>query len=84
MHFGQFTLLQHAALVFLPFIYMPYVGFSKNIRWGGQEVMKRYKKSAAREWIDAAVFAVVAATLIRTLFSKLIPYPAKAWNKPCL
>jgi len=53
MHFGQFTLLQHAALVFLPFIYMPYVGFSKNIRWGGQEVMKRAGRPGQRDLVVA-------------------------------
>ena len=84
MHFGQFTLLQHAAAVFLPFIYLPYVGFSKDIRWGGEEVMKRYKKSAAREWIDAAVFAVVAATLIRTFIFEAYTIPTESMEKTLL
>jgi signal peptidase I len=84
MHFGQFTLLQHTALVFLPFIYMPYVGFSKDIRWGGQEIMKRYKKSASREWIDAAVFAVVAATLIRTFIFEAYTIPSGSMEKTLL
>ena len=84
MHFGQFTLLQHAAAVFLPFIYLPYVGFSKDIRWGGDEVMKRYKKSAAREWIDAAVFAVVAATLIRTFIFEAYTIPTESMEKTLL
>jgi signal peptidase I len=84
MHFGQFTLLQHAALVFLPFIYLPYVGFSKDIRWGGEEVMKRYKKSAGREWVDAAVFAVVAATLIRTFIFEAYTIPTESMEKTLL
>ncbi|MGN6354674.1 MAG: S26 family signal peptidase [Parafilimonas sp.] len=84
MHFGQFTLLQHAALVFLPFIYLPYIGFSKDVRWGGKEVMKRYKKSASREWIDAAVFAVVAATLIRTFIFEAYTIPSESMEKTLL
>jgi signal peptidase I len=84
MHFGQFNFLQHAALVFLPFIYLPYVGFSKDIRWGGEEVMKRYKKSAGREWIDAAVFAVVAATLIRTFIFEAYTIPTESMEKTLL
>ncbi len=84
MHFGQFTFLQHAALVFLPFIYLPYVGFSKDIRWGGKDVMKRYKKSAAREWVDAAVFAVVAATLIRTFIFEAYTIPTESMEKTLL
>jgi len=84
MHFGQFTLLQHTAAVFLPFIYLPYVGFSKDIRWGGDQVMKHYKKSAAREWIDAAVFAVVAATLIRTFIFEAYTIPTESMEKTLL
>jgi signal peptidase I len=84
MHFGQFTLLQHAALVLLPFVYLPYAGFSKDIRWGGSDVMKRYKKSAGREWIDAAVFAVVAATLIRTFIFEAYTIPTESMEKTLL
>ncbi len=84
MHFGQVTLLQHAALVFLPFIYLPYVGFSKDVRWIGEEAMKRYKKSAGREWIDAAVFAVVAATLIRTFIFEAYTIPTESMEKTLL
>jgi signal peptidase I len=84
MNFGQFTLLQHAAAVFLPFIYLPYVGFSKDIKWGGPDVVKRYKKSAAREWIDAAVFAVVAATLIRTFIFEAYTIPTESMEKTLL
>lgn len=84
MNFGQFTLLQHAAAVFLPFIYLPYVGFSKDIRWGGPDVVKRYKKSAAREWIDAAVFAVVAATLIRTFIFEAYTIPTESMERTLL
>jgi len=84
MHFGQFNFLQHAALVFVPFVYLPYVGFSKDIRWGGPDVMKRYKKSASREWIDAAVFAVVAATLIRTFIFEAYTIPTPSMEKTLL
>ncbi len=84
MHFGQFNFLQHAALVFLPFVYLPYVGFSKDIRWIGEDAMKRYKKSAAREWVDAAVFAVVAATLIRTFIFEAYTIPTESMEKTLL
>src|SRR3954466_6891967 len=84
MHFGKFTLLDHAAVVFLPFIYFPYLGFSKDVRWGGKEVVKHYKKSAAREWVDAAVFAVVAATLIRTFIFEAYTIPTESMEKTLL
>ena len=66
MHFGKFSLIDHTLTVFFPFIYFPYLGFSKDVKYAGHEVVKRYHKSATREWIDAGVFAIVAATIIRT------------------
>ncbi|QEC66275.1 signal peptidase I [Panacibacter ginsenosidivorans] len=84
MHFGKFGVGAHAAAVFLPFIYLPYLGFSKDVRWGGEKVMKMYKKSAAREWVDAAVFAVVAATLIRTFIFEAYTIPTGSMERTLL
>ncbi len=84
MNFGKFTFLQHAAVVFLPFVYFPYLGFSKEVRWGGKDIMKRYKKSAAREWVDAAVFAIVAATIIRTFVFEAYTIPTESMEKTLL
>lgn len=84
MHFGKFSLVDHAATVFVPFIYLPYIGFSKDVRWGGKEVVKHYRKSTAREWIDAAVFAVVAATLIRTFIFEAYVIPTESMEKTLL
>lgn len=84
MHFGKFSVLDHAAAVFLPFIYLPYLGFSKSVRWGGEKVVKMYKKSAAREWVDAAVFAIVAATLIRTFIFEAYTIPTGSMEKTLL
>ena len=84
MHFGKFTFLEHAAAVFLPFIYLPYLGYSKDVRWGGKEVVARYKKSVIREWVDAAVFAIVAATLIRTFIFEAYTIPSESMEKTLL
>lgn len=83
-HFGRFSVLSHAATVFIPFIYLPYLGFSKNERYAGAVVVKNYKKSAAREWIDAAVFAIVAATIIRTFVFEAYTIPTPSMEKTLL
>ncbi|PVD53494.1 S26 family signal peptidase [Terrimonas sp.] len=80
-HFGRFSVLHHTAAVFLPFIYFPYLGFSKNERYAGNAVVKNYKKSSAREWIDAGVFAVVAATIIRTFIFEAYVIPTGSMEK---
>ncbi|MFZ1527243.1 MAG: signal peptidase I [Ferruginibacter sp.] len=83
-NFGRFSLLHHAAAVFLPFIYLPYLGFSKNEKFAGKLVMDNYKKSGAREWVDAAVFAIVAATLIRTFIFEAYTIPTPSMEKTLL
>lgn len=83
-HFGRFNLLHHAAAVFVPFIYLPYMGFSKNERYAGKGVVRNYVKGTIREWIDAAVFAVVAATLIRTFLFEAYTIPTPSMEKTLL
>ncbi|MBC7616032.1 MAG: signal peptidase I [Pedobacter sp.] len=83
-HFGRFGLGHHAAAVFLPFIYFPYLGFSPNERYAGKKVVDNYKKSGAREWIDAAAFAVVAATIIRTFVFEAYTIPTPSMEKTLL
>ncbi len=83
-HFGRFGTLQHAAAVFLPFIYFPYLAYSNGERFAGKKVVDNYKKSAAREWIDAAAFAVVAATIIRTFVFEAYTIPTPSMEKTLL
>ena len=83
-HFGRFGFWHHAAAVFFPFLYFPYLGFSKSERYAGIAVVKNYKKSGAREWIDAAAFAIVAATLIRTFVFEAYTIPTPSEEKTLL
>ena len=83
-HFGRFGLGHHFLTVFVPFIYFPYLGFSDNERYAGTAVVKNYKKGGIREWIDAAVFAIVAATLIRTFVFEAYTIPTPSMEKTLL
>ncbi|HRB56016.1 MAG TPA: S26 family signal peptidase, partial [Ferruginibacter sp.] len=83
-NFGRFSLMHHAATVLFPFAYFPYLGFSKNEKFAGKLVMDNYKKSGAREWVDAAVFAVVAATIIRTFIFEAYTIPTQSMEKTLL
>ncbi|MEO6230802.1 MAG: signal peptidase I [Ferruginibacter sp.] len=83
-HFGRFGIGHHALTVFLPFIYFPYLGFSKDEKYAGTLVVDNYKKTAAREWIDAAAFAIVAATLIRTFVFEAYTIPTPSMEKTLL
>lgn len=84
MHFGKVTLIDHTATTFVPFIYLPYLASSKQVRYIGHEGFKRYSKPGSREWIDAAVFAVVAATIIRTFVFEAYTIPTGSMEKTLL
>ncbi|MEO8770173.1 MAG: signal peptidase I [Ferruginibacter sp.] len=83
-HFGRFGFWQHTAAVLFPFAYFPYLGFSSSERYAGTLVVDNYKKSGAREWIDAAFFAIVAATIIRTFVFEAYTIPTPSMEKTLL
>lgn len=83
-HFGRFGLWHHFLTVFFPFIYFPYLGYSDMERYAGEMVVKNYKKGFIREWVDAAVFAIVAATLIRTFVFEAYTIPTPSMEKTLL
>jgi signal peptidase I len=82
--FGKFAFWEHAMAALLPFIYFPVIGTNKDDRYLGSEVVRKHKKSIAREWIDAAVFAIVAATLIRTFIFEAYTIPTGSMEKTLL
>jgi signal peptidase I len=84
MNFKRFSLLDHTLATFFPFLYFPYLGFNKEDKWYGQAVVAAYRKPQSREWIDAGVFAVVAATLIRTFVFEAYVIPTGSMEKTLL
>jgi signal peptidase I len=84
MQFKKVSVIDHTATVLIPFIYFPYLGFSKNDKFYGPSVMKLYHKPASREWIDAGVFAIVAATIIRTFVFEAYVIPSGSMEKTLL
>lgn len=84
MHFKKVNLIAHTLTVLLPFIYLPYLGFAAETKWHGQTALEHYHKPASREWIDAAIFAVVAATLIRTFLFEAFVIPTESMEKTLL
>ncbi|MFH0893974.1 MAG: signal peptidase I [Bacteroidota bacterium] len=78
---------KHQALgVLFPFFYLPYLGFAKNVKlkyYKPDELPKR-KKTRVQEWADAIIFAVVAATVIRTLLFEAFTIPTSSMEKSLL
>lgn len=83
--FGKFSLGAHALSAFVPLFYLPYIANHKDTRFiGAEAVKKNYKKSSVREWVDAGVFAIVAATLIRTFVFEAYTIPTGSMEKTLL
>ena len=63
--------------LFFPF-YLPYLGFSKREQYVTPENLERPKKTSARSWGDALIFAVAAAYIIRACWFELYTIPTSS------
>jgi signal peptidase I len=79
--FNKRTTQDKAVACLFGFIYLPYLGFQKETKYVGPEDMSKLKPSIAREWTEAIVFAVVAATVIRTFFFEAFTIPTSSLEK---
>lgn len=82
--FAKYSLGAHTMASLLPFIYFPYIASKKDTRFVGPKTVKLYHKPGWREWVDAAIFAVVAATLIRTFIFEAYTIPSGSMEKTLL
>ncbi|NTW32252.1 MAG: signal peptidase I, partial [Bacteroidetes bacterium] len=82
--FNKFGLLSQAVAALFPFVYLPYLGFSAKENYIHPDNRPAYKKSWSREWVDAIIFAVIAATIIRTFFFEAYTIPTSSMEKSLL
>jgi|TARA_B110000046_G_scaffold53324_1_gene59691 signal peptidase I len=69
---------------FLPFLYLPVLGLNSELKYTPLDLSKKIKRSTAIEWRDAIVFAVVAASIIRTYFMEAYTIPTASMEKSML
>jgi signal peptidase I len=82
--FGKFRFYEHALAALVPVFYFPYLGFDPKVKFTGAEPVRKHRKGTVREWIDAGIFAVVAATLIRTFVFEAYVIPTGSMEKTLL
>lgn len=82
--FKKYGLLAQALAAVFPFLYLPYLAFSKKETY--LDPLKRpvIKKGIVREWVDAIIFAVIAATIIRTFLVEAYTIPTSSMEKSLL
>jgi len=73
-----------AASVLVPFIFLPYMGYSDKFVYIDPDKRGKIKRSATREWIDTIIFAVVAATIFRTFYMEAYTIPTSSMEKSLL
>jgi signal peptidase I len=82
--FGRFTYVdQSVGVIFAPF-YMVYIAFSNTTYQGKATEMQKIEKGPAKEWFEAIVFAVFAATFIRWVFMEAYVIPTPSMERSLL
>lgn len=82
--FGMRTMPKYLLAIFIPFIPIGMIAFKDDIEYTGLPNYDEVKKSMAREWGEAIVFAVIAATIIRTFFIEAFTIPTPSMEKSLL
>ena len=83
--FGSERLWQHAVGTVFFFIYLPILAFDPKVKYlGPTSELPKLPKSTFREWGDAIVFAVIAATVIRWMFMEAFTIPTPSMEKSLL
>jgi signal peptidase I len=63
------------------FLYIPYLGFDEKAKLVGVADMKGKEHPVIKNWIDPLIFAVVAASVIRTFFLEAFTIPTSSLEK---
>lgn len=83
--YGKKSLMSQFLIIFIGPVYIPYIGFKKDVIYLGKlDELKEEKKSAVSEWTEAIAFAVVAATLIRWLLMEAYTIPTPSMENSLL
>lgn len=82
--FNKHGLGQQALGVLFPFVYLPYLGFAPNEEYVHPTKLPVIPKSGWREWADAIIFAVVAATILRIFMIEAYTIPTPSMEKSLL
>ncbi len=70
--------------IIFPFVFLPMLGFGKKNEYTHPKELPPYKISKTRDWVDSILFAVIAATVIRTFFFEAYNIPTSSMEKSLL
>jgi len=70
--------------IFFGYVYLPVLNYASKITYSGAHPKREVKRSSVREWTDALIFAVVAATIIRAFIIEAYTIPTSSMEKTLL
>lgn len=82
--YQKYDLGSQALAVIFPWAYLPYLGMSEKEKYLHPSQRPKIKKSQVREWVDAIIFAVVAASIIRIFLFEAYTIPTSSMEKSLL
>lgn len=82
--FRKNGLLIQIAGVLFPFVILPWLGFSKKETYTHPSELPKIKNSSVREWADAILFAIIAASIIRMFGFEAYTIPTSSMEKSLL
>lgn len=82
--YGKNGLGEQALAVIFPWAVLPYLGFSQNEKFILLSIRPKVIKTPVREWVDAIIFAVIAASIIRLFIFEMYTIPTSSMEKSLL
>ncbi len=81
--FNKYSMLDQVLVSLFPYIYLPWLSFQTQA-WVPLTKRPNIKKSSIRDWADAIVFAVIAASIIRIFLVEAYTIPTSSMEKSLL
>jgi len=82
--FGKTNTIDQALVAVFPFVYFPWLAKSTKTDWIKVADRPKLIKSKTREWTDAIIFAVIAASIIRIFLMEAYTIPTSSMEKSLL
>lgn len=82
--YRRYGFVEQTFAVIFPWIYLPCIGFSKKLNYTHPNDLPEHKIGQVRDWLDAIVFALVAAVIIRGNIVEFYNIPSSSMEKSLL
>jgi len=82
--FGKREMKEHVMAVFFPWYTLPMLAFKDNAEFTGPIPKEERRRTRMQEWGDAILFAVIAATIIRTFAIEAFTIPTPSMEDSLL